>query len=98
MARASRRGPRPGGPALRGYLRLVSTPSARTSEEVAAGIAAALDTAWRAEERVAALSALQKYPCTEALTLARTLVDDPEVADEARVAVESLEESLSYRR
>ncbi len=65
---------------------------------MAAGIAAALDAAWRAEERVTALSVLQQYPCAEALTLARTLVEDPEVAAEARVAVESLEESLSYRR
>ena len=46
----------------------------------------------------AVLAALQKHACPESLALARTLLDDPEVAAEARLAVESIENSLSYRR
>jgi hypothetical protein len=84
--------------ALRGYIRLVSAPSALAPEEVAERLAGALDAARRAEERKAVLAALQKHACPESLDLARTLLDDPEVAAEARLAVESLEGSLSYRR
>jgi HEAT repeat protein len=84
--------------ALRGYIRLVSAPSDLAPEEVTARLATALDTAGRAEERKVILAALQKHACLESLELARTLLDDPEVAAEARLAVESLEDSLSYRR
>jgi HEAT repeat protein len=91
-----------GGPlpvlALRGYIRLVSAPSALGPEEAAARLATALDATWRAEERRAVLAALQKHACAESLALARTLLEDPEVAAEASLAVESLEKSLSYRR
>jgi HEAT repeat protein len=83
--------------ALRGYIRLVSTPSALAPEEVTARLAAALEAAGP-EERKAVLAALQKHACPESLDLALTLLDDPQVAAEARLAVESLEESLSYRR
>jgi HEAT repeat protein len=84
--------------ALRGYIRLVSAPSAVAPEEVAARLATALDAAEQPEERKAVLAALQAHACPESLALARTLLEDPEVAAEARLAVESLENALSYRR
>jgi HEAT repeat protein len=83
--------------ALRGYIRLVSTPSALTPQEVTVRLATALDIAG-SEERKAVLAALQKHACPESLALARTLLEDPDVAAEARLAVESLEDALSYRR
>jgi HEAT repeat protein len=96
VARSEAEGPLPV-LALRGYIRLVSSPSSLTPEEVTARLAVALDMAGP-EERKAVLAALQKHACPESLELARTLVEDPEVAAEARLAVESLEEALSYRR
>jgi HEAT repeat protein len=84
--------------ALRGYIRLVSAPSALAPEEVAARLTTALDAAEQSEERTAVLAALQAHACPESLALARTLLEDPEVAAEARLAVESLENALSYRR
>ncbi|MCG6927757.1 MAG: HEAT repeat domain-containing protein [Acidobacteria bacterium] len=84
--------------ALRGYIRLVSAPSALAPEEVAARLAIALDAAEQPEERKAVLAALQRHACPESLALARTLLEDPEVASEAALAVESLEDALSYRR
>jgi HEAT repeat protein len=83
--------------ALRGYVRLVSAPSALLAEEVTARLAPALDVAGP-EERKAVLAALQKHACAESLTLARTLLEDPEVAAEARLAVEKIEDSLSHQR
>jgi hypothetical protein len=84
--------------ALRGYIRLVSTPSALAPSEVALQLAAALGAAWQAEERKAVLAALQKHPCPESLATAKTLLEDSEVAAEASLAVQNLERALSYRR
>ena len=97
VARGDAKGPVPV-LALRGYIRLVSTPSALAASEVAAQLAAALGAAWQAEERKAVLAALQKHPCPESLATAKTLLDDREVAAEARLAVQNLERALSYRR
>jgi HEAT repeat protein len=83
--------------ALQGYIRLVSAPSALSPEEVTAQLATALDASRRADERKAVLAALQKHACPESLALARTLLDDPEVSAEARLAVEQIEKSLSCR-
>jgi HEAT repeat protein len=84
--------------ALRGYIRRVSAPSALAPEEVTARLATALDAAEHPEERKAVLAALQAHACPESLALARTLLEDPHIAAEARLAVESLENALSYRR
>ena len=65
---------------------------------MAAQLATALDAAERTEERNAVLAALQKHPCAESLAVVRTLLEDPEVADEAQLALEEIEESLSYRK
>jgi HEAT repeat protein len=97
MARGDEKGPTQV-LALRGYIRLVSTPSALAASEVAAQLAAALGAAWQAEERKAVLAALQKHPCPESLATARTLLEDSEVAAEAKLAVQDLERALSYRR
>jgi hypothetical protein len=97
VARADTGGPLPV-LALRGYIRLVSAPSALSPEEVTPLLAAALDAAGRPDERKAVLAALQKHACPESLALARTLLEDQEVAAEAGLAVESLEKALSYRR
>jgi HEAT repeat protein len=96
-ARGAEKGPVPV-LALRGYIRLVSTPSALAASEVAAQLAAALGAAWQAEERKAVLAALQKHPCPESLATARTLLEDSEVAAEAKLAVQDLERALYYRR
>ena len=44
------------------------------------------------------LAALQKFICAESLALAKTLIDDPAVGSEAKVAVERIERSLTFRR
>ena len=65
---------------------------------MAARLAPALDAARQPEEKKAVLAALQQHACPDSLALARTLLDDPDVAPEARLAVDQLEDSLSYRQ
>lgn len=84
--------------ALRGYIKLVSTPSNRAPAEVAAQLAEVLKLSPQPEEKKALLAALTRFICRESLEVAKSLAGDPAVAAEAKAAVERLERSLAYRR
>jgi HEAT repeat protein len=82
--------------ALRGYIRLVQIPSNRTAGETAGLLKIAMATATRPEEKRAILAAVQKLVCPESLELARSAVNDPQVAAEAQLAVTTLQRLLTY--
>lgn len=84
--------------ALRGYIKLVSTPSDRAPADVAAQLAEVLKLSPPPEEKKALLAALTRFICRESLEVAKSLAGDPAVAAEAKAAVERIERSLAFRR
>ena len=82
--------------ALRGYIQVVQIPSNRVPAETAGLLEVAMGLATRPEEKRAVLGAVQKVVCPESLRLARSALNDPEVAAEARVAATTLERELAY--
>jgi len=84
--------------ALRGYIRLVSAPSERQPTEVARQLAEALKASPQPEEKKAVLAALTRFVCPESLEIAKTLLSDPGVSQEAKSAVDRLERAIPFRR
>ncbi len=84
--------------ALRGYLKLVSLPSERSPQETVKLLADGLGAAQRADEKKLVLAALPGAVCPEALALAESLLAEPEVAAEAKMAADRLRRALSSRR
>jgi hypothetical protein len=82
--------------ALRGYIQVVQIPSNRGPAETAGLLEVAMGLATRPEEKRAVLGAVQKVVCPESLRLARSALNDPAVAAEARVAATTLERELAY--
>lgn len=82
--------------ALRGYIKLAQIPTSRTSAQTAALLKTAMALATRREEKLAVLAAAQKVVCPESLDLARSALNDPPVAAEAKLAATTLERGLSY--
>jgi HEAT repeat protein len=82
--------------ALRGYIQVVQIPSSRNPAETAGLLETAMSLASRPEEKRAVLGAVQKVVCPEALRLARSALNDPEVAAEARVAATTLQREMAY--
>jgi HEAT repeat protein len=83
--------------ALRGYIKLTSLSSRRPAKETVALLAEALPLARQPEEKKAILGLLPRYACPEALHLASGLVDEEEVAEEAKQAVARIKQSLDRR-
>lgn len=84
--------------ALRGYIRLLQRPTGRTPEQNAKLLGAAMDAATRPEEKKAILAALQRAVAPESLTIAQNAAKDPAVAEEAKLAITTLEQALAARR
>ena len=84
--------------AVRGYLRLVTQPSTRPSAETAKLLADAVPMAKQPEEKKTILAALQKTVCPESLELAESMMNDAAVANEAKLAAESLRKALQAAR
>jgi HEAT repeat protein len=82
--------------ALRGYIKLVQIPSNRTAAETAGLLKTAMAIATSPEEKRAILAVAQKVVCPESLDLARSAVNDPQVAAEAQLAVTTLQRLLIY--
>jgi HEAT repeat protein/type 1 glutamine amidotransferase len=80
--------------ALRGYIRLLGIPTNRGAAETVKLLSEAMDVAKRAEEKIAVLSALPKYPCEEALALAEDAKKDSALAAEADLASKKIKEAL----
>ncbi len=80
--------------ALRGYIKLLGIPANRGAAETVKLLSEAMDVAKRAEEKIAVLSALPKYPCEEALALAENAKKDNALAAEADLASKKIKEAL----
>jgi hypothetical protein len=83
--------------ALRGYLKLIALPSARTTVESARLLGEAMPLAKQAAERRTILSLLSVYACKEALDVAEAATKDPEVAKEAAAAVARINGLLKFQ-
>lgn len=82
--------------ALRGYIRLVQIPSNRSPAETAGLLKTAMAVATRPEEKRSVLAVAQKVVCPESLDLARSALNDPQVAAEAQLAATTLQRGLNY--
>ena len=80
--------------ALRGYIKLLGIPANRGAAQTVKLLSEAMDVAQRSEEKKAVLSALQKYPCEEALALAEGAKKDRDLAAEADLAATRIKEAL----
>ena len=80
--------------ALRGYIKLLEIPTNRGASETVKLLAEAMKVANRAEEKMAVLSALPKYPCEEALALAERAKKDSALVAEAGSAISKIKEIL----
>jgi HEAT repeat protein len=79
--------------ALRGFVRLVPQQDAPEAKKLAA-LTDAMALADRAEEKRLALSALGEIPTVEALTLAASYLDNPELKEEACLAAVAIAERV----
>jgi hypothetical protein len=73
--------------ALRGYLRIVGSDDRAPASERISRIRAAMAAAERPEEKRQALSVLRDVRTTEAVEMAASALDDPQVSAEAADAI-----------
>jgi hypothetical protein len=84
--------------ALRGYIRLVGLPSKRGNAMTVAMLGSALAVTTQAEEKKAILAQLQRFPCPEALAMAKKMQKDKAVAAEAKLAITAIQTRLAAAR
>jgi hypothetical protein len=82
---------------LRGYLKLVTLPSPRPAPESARLLGEAMRLASQTAEKRNVLSLLATYPCKESLQLAEASLRDAAVANEAKVAVDQINDSMAVK-
>jgi HEAT repeat protein len=80
--------------ATRAYVRMIGLEPYRAPEGAAADLLRILALAPRPEEKKLVLAALVRFPCVTALKTAESLVADPEVAKEAKLAADRIRNSL----
>ncbi len=81
--------------ALRGYIALLSTPANRGAAETVVLLAEALKVAKRPEEKRLILATLPKFPCKEALEMAKQMKSDAALSAEADGTIRKIEETLA---
>jgi HEAT repeat protein/type 1 glutamine amidotransferase len=80
--------------ALRGYIALLSTPANRGASQTVVLLGDALKVAKRPEEKRQVLAALAKFPCKEALEMARQLKADAALSAEADGTIRKIENAM----
>ncbi|MHC4425169.1 MAG: family 16 glycoside hydrolase, partial [Planctomycetota bacterium] len=80
--------------ALRGYIKLLGLPANRSAADTVGLLADAMAVAKRADEKRAVLSALPKYPCEQALSLAERAKKDRALSTEAELALKKIKKTL----
>jgi HEAT repeat protein len=83
--------------ALRGYIKLITLPSNRSSAACVALLKDAMTIATRETEKKAVLGALPQYACPEALALAQSVLADTTLANEAEIAVKRIQQVLKNK-
>jgi len=80
--------------ALRAFIRLTALSKYRIPENAVSDLRLALEMSRRPEEKRLALAALPDFACPDALRLARSFLNDPDLQAEAKAAVTAIEERL----
>jgi HEAT repeat protein len=80
--------------ALRGVLRLILLPSQRSAAENGALLGDAMRLAAQVPEKRTVLSLLPSFPSKESLKVAQEAVNDRDVANEAKIALDQVNEAL----
>ncbi len=76
--------------AIRGFIRTIGLDAYRDAQAVAADLRLAAGFAWRTDEQKLVLGVLGRFPCVEALDLARTFLHDPSLKAEAQAAIDRI--------
>jgi HEAT repeat protein len=84
--------------AIRGYLKLLVLPNLRTRQQTVAMLAEVRGLAKQAQEKKGLLAILQTVPCAEALEMAKGMLNDPDVAEEAQTAVNRIQSIINRVR
>jgi HEAT repeats len=80
--------------AVRAYIRLVGLEPNRAPEGAAADLLKVLALAPRPEEKKLVLGLLGRFPCVTSLKTAESLLSDPAVAAEAKLAADRIRQAL----
>lgn len=80
--------------AMRAYVRMIGLEPNRSPEGAAADLLKALALAPRLEEKKLVLGLLAHFPCVTALKTAESLLSDPAVAAEAKLAADRIRQAL----
>jgi HEAT repeat protein len=76
--------------AIRGLIRTIGLDTYRDARAVVADLRLAAGFAWRSDEQKLVLGVLGRFPCVEALDLARTFLQDPSLKAEAQAAIDRI--------
>jgi HEAT repeat protein len=76
--------------AIRGLIRTIGLDTYRDARAAVADLRLAAGFAWRSDERKLVLGVLGRFPCVEALDLARSFLQDPSVKAEAQAAIDRI--------
>lgn len=79
---------------IRGYIRMIGLEPNRSPEGAAADLLKVLSVSTRPEEKKLVLGLLGRFPCVTSLKTAESLLADPTVADEAKLAADRIRKAL----
>ncbi|MBN2198869.1 MAG: HEAT repeat domain-containing protein [Candidatus Aminicenantes bacterium] len=83
--------------ALRGFIRMTALRKYRIPEYAVSDLRLALEMARRPEEKRLVLGVLSEFPCSAALTLAKSQLNNTDLAAEAKAAVAAIEKKLKTK-
>ncbi len=83
--------------ALRGYIKLLEIPANRGASQTVGLLAEAMSAAKGSDEKKAVLSALARYPCQEAISLAESAKKDSALTAEAELALAEIKKALASK-
>jgi HEAT repeat protein len=80
--------------AIRAYIRMIGLEPSRLPEAAAADLLKVLALSTRTEEKLLILGLLGRFPCVTSLKTAESLLSDPTVSTEAKLAADRIRRSL----
>lgn len=82
---------------VRAFVRMIGLEPYRAPEGAVADLLRAMAVAPRAEEKKLILGMLVRFPCVSGLKTAQSLLSDPTVAEEAKLAADRIRQALGAR-
>ncbi len=76
--------------AIRGFIRTIDLDTYRAARAAVADLQLAAGFSWRSDEQKLVLGVLGRFPCVEALDLARGFLQDPSLNKEAQAAIDRI--------